>query len=258
MGELNMRECPFCGCDAWIIEDRGDNGSEPLLYRPQCKMCGGGLGGFQFRDNAITAWNTRPRTEGRGDQKPRVDDLAMLVRMLVQHVPETQQIHGRALDYLARHGLSGSPLRASPIREPEISRTSLIAALDVKLAEVGGAFLSNDQAADAILNLAPVGGRAEGWRPIETAPKDGTTVLLFCPQGDGSPGATFRVTAGHWCSDPGGTTEYRDAQGRYIGQDDRDGFEGWLSWDGGFSEDTMMPTMWQPLPLPPQDQGGMK
>lgn len=96
------------------------------------------------------------------------------------------------------------------------------------------------------------------WQAIETAPKDGTTVLLYCPQGDGSPGSTHRVTVGEWCSDPGGTTEYRDAQGRYIGQDDRDGFEGWVSWDGGFSEDTMMPTHWQPLPPPPQEQGGMK
>jgi len=106
-----------------------------------------------------------------------------------------------------------------------------------------------EEATDAILNL--IGG--DGWKPIETAPKDGTTVLLFCPQGDGSPGSTQRTTVGNWCCDPGGTTEYRDGDGRYMGQDDRDGFEGWLSWDGGFSEDTMMPTHWRPLPPPPQD-----
>lgn len=95
---------------------------------------------------------------------------------------------------------------------------------------------------------------AEGrWRDISTAPKDGTVVLLFCPKGDGSPGCTYRVTAGNWEIDPGGITEHRDLEGRYISQDEREGWEGWISWDGGFSEDTMMPTHWMPLPSPPKE-----
>ena len=46
MSLSDLKPCPFCGCDGWIVEDRGDHSCEPLLYRPQCKMCGGGLGGF--------------------------------------------------------------------------------------------------------------------------------------------------------------------------------------------------------------------
>lgn len=89
------------------------------------------------------------------------------------------------------------------------------------------------------------------WQPIETAPKGGTAVILYCPQGDGNPGSTYRVTAGQWFSSDGGTTEYRDSEGRWIGQDDEEPWAGWVSMDGGFSEDTMMPTHWHPLPAPP-------
>jgi len=75
---------------------------------------------------------------------------------------------------------------------------------------------------------------ADAWQPIETAPKDGTDVMLT----DGE-----HVTVGHWIYEPGGTTEYRDADGRWIGQDDRDEFAGWIDWMGGIDA-----THWMPLP----------
>lgn len=110
-------------------------------------------------------------------------------------------------------------------------------------------------AQDGEYEVASASVPACAWQDISTAPKDGTVVLLFCPQGDGRPGSTFRVTVGNWEEHPGGTVVYRDMDGRYIDQDDSDYWEGWVSFDGGFSEETMMPTHWMPLPSPPVGSG---
>ena len=81
-------------------------------------------------------------------------------------------------------------------------------------------------------------GTHMAWRPIETAPKDGTWILMT---------NGVDVAGGQWIRDEGGTTEYRDEDGRYLGQDDRDDFEGWMDWMGGIPS----PTHWSPLPAPP-------
>ena len=80
------------------------------------------------------------------------------------------------------------------------------------------------------------------WQPIETAPKDGTHVMLS--RGD-------RVTLGNWESVISTSPEYH-ANGTYLGQfEDGNSWEGWMSWDGGFCEETP-PTHWMPLPEPPK------
>lgn len=81
---------------------------------------------------------------------------------------------------------------------------------------------------------------APQWQPIETAPKDGTAILLTNGKD---------VAEGHWYFEEGGTTEHRDLDGRYIDQTDSDGYDGWLDWDGGMQPD---PTHWMPLPAPPE------
>lgn len=77
------------------------------------------------------------------------------------------------------------------------------------------------------------------WKPISNAPKDGTEIILT---------NGVNVSSGNWHHDEGGTTEYRDLDGRYMGQDDRDGFEGWIDWMGGMNPE---PTHWMPLPAAP-------
>lgn len=77
------------------------------------------------------------------------------------------------------------------------------------------------------------------WQPIETAPKSGTEILL-------SNGKA--VQQGWWMHDEGGIVEIRDTNGRYIGQDERDGYIGWWDYGGGMQPE---PTHWMPLPPPP-------
>ena len=69
------------------------------------------------------------------------------------------------------------------------------------------------------------------WQPIETAPKDGTRVLLIC--------MAIRDPA---CKDRLGTmaVDYWRKQSRHD-------FEGW----GKFNERYWPATHWQPLPEPP-------
>lgn len=92
------------------------------------------------------------------------------------------------------------------------------------------------------------------WLPIESAPKDGTEILLGAPPQtfEGKPVAA-RSTLGQWLVDAGGIHEHRDLDGRWIGQDESDGYEGWMSWDGGFTEENP-PTHWQAKPAPPEPQ----
>ncbi|MDR8087834.1 hypothetical protein KPB05_10210 [Burkholderia gladioli] len=76
------------------------------------------------------------------------------------------------------------------------------------------------------------------WLPIEIAPKDGVQILL-------SNG--IEVQQGWWMHDEGGTTEHRDMDGRWIGQDDRDGYIGWWDVSGGMQP---CPDRWMPMPPP--------
>jgi len=78
-----------------------------------------------------------------------------------------------------------------------------------------------------------------GWRPIESAPRDGRFILLHVPRGLES----GEVTVGAYCP----PLEERDDRGRF-----RPGsWEGWLGMDADICSSWCEPTHWQPLPAPP-------
>jgi hypothetical protein len=92
------------------------------------------------------------------------------------------------------------------------------------------------------------------WQPIETAPKDGSDIILGAlPQThDGKP-VPVRVTIGRWPSEEECRTYVGDCGGecRCPEYDYEPPF--WMSWDGGFTEENP-PTHWQPLPEPPAEE----
>jgi hypothetical protein len=115
----------------------------------------------------------------------------------------------RLIDEYARDARAG-------IGKPRKSRAALLAAI--------GKLVSSTQP-------------AELWQPIETAPKDGTPILLGFP-------------------------DSHSGEGRWMGDSSRNhwGEVGWFE----FSDDVLCdrpskPTHWQPLPPPPrsQVQGGL-
>ena len=71
-----------------------------------------------------------------------------------------------------------------------------------------------------------------GWRPIETAPKDGTNVLLY----------------GRWKGEVSKNPEYWDIfKAAYS-------FDEWVVCDSDIYGPIILdPTHWQPLPKPPQE-----
>lgn len=79
------------------------------------------------------------------------------------------------------------------------------------------------------------------WQLIETAPKDGTEIIL-------RKGA--RVTSGSWCPWEHSEPEFHGTTGVWLGDVVQDSGACWGSWDGGFCEDDE-PTHWMSLPAPP-------
>ena len=74
------------------------------------------------------------------------------------------------------------------------------------------------------------------WQPIETAPKDGTQILLFCPvKRHESHPANF-IFVGWWFSS---SKEIDD---------------GWRADQGWFPSEWLPVTNWMPLPPPPKTE----
>lgn len=78
------------------------------------------------------------------------------------------------------------------------------------------------------------------WQTIESAPKDGTFILLHCPDGQLESGA---VTIGAY---------WKELERENNGRFSRGRWDRWLGMDADLSSSRCEPTHWMPLPSPPQ------
>lgn len=102
-------------------------------------------------------------------------------------------------------------------------------------------------AAIAALQAVPAASGEVGWQPIESAPKDGTLVLLLVDySGD---------DADHWIDDRADGTSRTIGHNNddNVGPDEAQGwqFAGWCWTHDHYVEGRGRPTYWRPLPEPP-------
>lgn len=109
--------------------------------------------------------------------------------------------------------------------------------------------------ADAILAILAL--TADPWRPIETAPRDGTAILIFQPDGGcRSSGDARQHHMPEGALQPGEWSYRRDDPRLQFYDDGRWAIGYWRPWGGWGNRNcsTVEPTHWAPLPPSPRDQ----
>ena|SRR5258706_14716709 len=105
--------------------------------------------------------------------------------------------------------------------------------------------------------LIPTTAKAEekltGWQPIETAPKDGTTIMLYAP--DSVKYSSKGVYVGYWehteSYTPAGARYY--SRGKLVSEVKEAKTYTTKRWStSGYYSGDFKPTHWMPFPHPPQ------
>lgn len=195
----------------------------------------------------VAALSSRPdRTEKR--------KRASLLLKAVERFIREEAAHARRIR--AEERTAGHPLTSGQLV------TTTRDGVDLAHADLVGSFTTRDCQDARRLLSAPARpevsseGVRDGWQPIETAPKDGTDIMLGAPAQmfQGKP-AEPRVTVGHWTSEEECRRQIGDCGGECRCPEYEHEEPSWISWDGGFTEENP-PTHWRPLDAPPALSSG--
>lgn len=246
------KPCPRCENDAPTI----NSSASVRLSEIHCGDCGFVLQRPVDEDAIITIWNVLPRQ--MTDEK-----ISQFIENAdgVRCVDGEYRIEGRDLMNLVREIIK----EVAPTGAFQPSPSSVGAAItDQKITDLAddndcgrtakGYRLFSDRNLMAfsralLSEAAALAEQVQGrqWLPIESAPKDGTNIVLTNGKD---------VAQGWWEHQEPYICEQRDTEGNYIDQQEHDGFDGWLDVDGGMGPD---PTHWMPLPAAPSiAQDGQK
>lgn len=91
----------------------------------------------------------------------------------------------------------------------------------------------------ALSALTAANARADAWQPIETAPKDGTRLDLWCRRSCNPPVEFERRTSVYWCR----THQRFRTEGEFHYVEE--------TFNPRPGERYLIPTHWRPLPAPP-------
>lgn len=254
-----LKSCPLCGGHA-ALEGGNETLADGACWWVQCTdtACFCSIGCHYLSDDgasAVEAWNRRaqpahavPITSETGNQAAQVASAitsetvpllsdeqieALIVWEGDPNDPHYNRVkHGHAIEQAVRAKMG----TAVPVLSDEVIKAEIRSRGQMVNGVKGDGFMQGarwaEQAVRAKMGVA-------GWMPISTAPGDGTEILL-------SNGEV--VAQGNWLHAEPYIKERRDIDGRYVDQDEFDGYDGWIDQTGGMQPD---PTHWQPLPPPP-------
>ena len=216
MGEdVKLLPCPFCGGKYVVARQNGLKADKTRAWREvACHDCDIVVRPFDDRNQAAIAWNRRAAL-------PAVQGGVKVRALEFKQSPyrESDQIaHGLGVMYALGRDHKGV---IASMNEGSCRTRSYHDNMEQAIA------WANEKERNRILAaLEPAA--PQGWQPIETAPKDGTQIDVWCPDADDG----YRV-ADAWVDHAGNWRCCFDNNVRWARQ----------------------PTHWQPLPVPPDVRG---
>lgn len=122
MGEL--LPCPFCGAKPCEDIQNGyiQKADGSFYQHVWCDTCNASGGEFKTAEEAIERWNTRPRTEGRGEGEPvawqeAAEPFFRLAREVINPVNGERPWHADSKDWMVVFSFAGQSITLGDLRK---------------------------------------------------------------------------------------------------------------------------------------------